>query len=119
MRDPFASLRSAGRSGRRFDWEVIHNSAGLQGIVDLLTAGCYVGLSSTSDGGAAGITVMFGDSKIKEYWVDLDSDDIVEWLGDVLAAVQAPPPPPTGSRARRRGPAPVVQPPAEKGPVTS
>lgn len=112
MADPFAGLRSSTRRGRAFDWEGLHGTQGLQGIIDLLNAGCYVGLSSTSDGGAAGVTVMVGDSRIKEYWVDLDGDDVRVWLEEVLKAVRAPSPPQGGSRRRQRGP-------ADKGPLSS
>lgn len=101
MPDPFAGLRSEGRRGRAYNWEELHNSAGLQGLVELLNVGCYVGLSSTSDGGAAGVTIMYGDHKIKEYWVELDGEDVAAWMAQVLTAVTSPSPPP---RARVRVP---------------
>jgi hypothetical protein len=99
-RDIFQGVGRNGR-GRAFEWQSLHNSRALELLAEILECGAYVGLGTTTDGGAAGITVLVGDSRAKEYWTDLDSDEVAEWLSALLDRIKDPPSTPT--RARGRG----------------
>lgn len=77
------SVRPNYRSLAAISWSDIDSDIVSSLVVAVTAAGAAVMLSKTSDGGALAITVLDGDSKLKEYpRTETEVSNFVLWLKD-------------------------------------
>lgn len=85
------SVRPNYRSVVNIGWSDIGDDIIASLVTTVTNAGAAVMLSKTSDGGALAITVLDGDSKLKEYpRSETDVNNFVLWLKDEYFAQPTP-----------------------------
>jgi hypothetical protein len=94
----------AAGNGAAVDVHGVAGAAAVKPLLDIVEAGALLSLSTTSDGGALGVTVTVDGRFRREYF--RDEEGLVAWLAEAVPAVEAaksnggPSPAPRG-RARR------------------
>lgn len=76
-----------GGSGTPVDVPALWDSAAAELVWRVVASGALVSIGTTSDGGACAVTVTLDGRWRREYF--RDSDSLVLWLTDALAAVAA------------------------------
>lgn len=76
-----------GGSGKAVDVAALFDGPALDGLVSIVQAGALLGLGTTSDGGALGVTVTVDGRWRREYF--RDSEELLTWLAEALPAVRA------------------------------
>lgn len=76
-----------GGSGKPCDVAALFDGQALEAVLEIVQHGALVGLGTTSDGGALGVTVTVDGRWRREYF--RDADDLVAWLAEALPAVRS------------------------------
>lgn len=76
----------AGQGGS-IDPHEIAGAAAVKPLLDIVAAGALLSLTTTSDGGALGVTVTVDGRYRREYF--RSEDELVAWLAEAVPAVEA------------------------------
>lgn len=89
-------------NGSRVDVAKLMDGLAAQGVAEMVQAGALVSLSTTSDGGALGVTVTVDGRFRREYF--RDEDELLAWMAEAVAAVHSAKgsSPPSAPRSRSR-----------------
>lgn len=87
-----------GGSGRAVDVAALLDGPAMEALIEVVGLGALLGLGTTSDGGALGVTITVDGRWRREYF--RDSEDLVVWLSEALPAVRAAVASPPASSAR-------------------
>jgi len=90
------------RSGPVVDVGAMLDASAAEYIASLVTSGALVSLFRTRDAGAFGCSVTLDGEQEKEYF--RNSEEFLDWLKEVDAAVTAIPAPPPQRKRGAKGP---------------
>jgi hypothetical protein len=76
-----------GGSGRSVDVAALFDGPALEAFQEVVQVGALLGLGTTSDGGALGVTITVDGRWRREYF--RDSEELVMWLAEALPAVRS------------------------------
>lgn len=91
-----------GGSGKAVDVPALLDSDALGALLEVVQLGALVGLGTTSDGGALGVTVTVDGRWRREYF--RDSEELVSWMAEALPAVRSAVEAASASSGRRERP---------------
>lgn len=87
-----------GGSGKSVDVAALLDSGALEALQEVVQLGALLGLGTTSDGGALGVTITVDGRWRREYF--RDAAELVDWLSEALPAVRQATAGQTASSAR-------------------
>ncbi len=89
-----------GGSGSPVDVAALFDGPAMEAVLDVVQLGALVGLGTTSDGGALGVTITVDGRWRREYF--RGAEDLVAWMSEALPAVRHALASPSASSAPRK-----------------
>ena len=83
MADLFAQLSRS--KGKGFPLDSLDGSMALSTLLEVVGRGAYVALSTSRDGGALSVNVLYDGAQVREWFDDIEI--LTEWASEVRAAV--------------------------------